>query len=183
MEVNLSATNDDYVTRYPLPGVPNPLLPADIANKEYVMSAVPQSIIPAGSTSVTNSIVPVDTGLRLPVLGDNHAYYVHVYGRLNGGTTAGGIRCGFTCSTTTSVIDFQFSNKNSQPNVISITNNNGNTGSTPLQTGNSPRLEITGLLMTSGVDGHLTFQFAQQVADASTLFLLGTSFMTLTQIF
>jgi len=32
----LSATNDAGVKRYALPGVPNPLLPGDIANKAYV---------------------------------------------------------------------------------------------------------------------------------------------------
>jgi len=37
----LSATNDAGVKRYALPGVPNPLLPADIANKAYVDSNSP----------------------------------------------------------------------------------------------------------------------------------------------
>lgn len=32
----MSATNDPFVNRFNLPGVPNPLLPADIANLDYV---------------------------------------------------------------------------------------------------------------------------------------------------
>lgn len=34
----MSATNDSGVKRYALPGVPNPILPADVANKAYVDS-------------------------------------------------------------------------------------------------------------------------------------------------
>ena len=36
----MSATNDPIVNRYNLPGVPTPILPADVANKAYVDAAV-----------------------------------------------------------------------------------------------------------------------------------------------
>ena len=49
----MSATNDGLVPRYTLPGVSNPVLPEDIANKAYVQyeyfrlaTWIPQSIIP-----------------------------------------------------------------------------------------------------------------------------------------
>ena len=181
MGVNLSATNDDYVARYALPGVPTPLLPADIVNKYFVEQRY-NSIIAQEDTDVTNSTVMVDTPLVLPVEGVDSLYRIQIYAPLFGGTTIAGIKCGFTCSTGQSLTDFQFTNKDAKPSSVRIHNNDGSTGSTPLQTGNEPRIQIDGTLLTSGADGHLRFQIAQKVAEATTLRMLFTSYMILTKI-
>lgn len=181
----MPATNDGFVNRYDLPGVPDPLLPNDVVNKKYVDRIDTFSIVqPSQSTDITNSTTPIDTALTLPVeAGDSaSSYYIHLYGALSGGTSVANIKCGFNCTTTQSIIDFQFTSKNSQPNSIRINNNDGSTGSTPLQTGNLPRIEITGLIVTQGLAGTLTFQFAQQVAENTTLRLMSQSFMSLHRI-
>jgi len=67
----LSSTNENRgVARYPLPGVPTPILDADIPNKAYVDAAsvglleITQSV----DQTVNNSTVLVDSELIIPVL-------------------------------------------------------------------------------------------------------------------
>jgi len=69
----LSSTNDATVKRYALPGVPTPVLPADIPNKAYVdaaIAAINQSVWTltektADQTVVSSTVLVTDPDLQI----------------------------------------------------------------------------------------------------------------------
>lgn len=184
----MSATNDPYVDRYALPGVPAPLLGADIVNKSYIDQRFlsTRGIIAQTVTAVTNSTTPVDTPLKISLPPIHSMYKIEVYGSMHGGTSTADMKCGFSCTSSSFFIDFQFTSKNSQPNSIRILSTSPATGTTPLQTGNNQsRVHIEGILVMDGgepSDRDVTFQFAQNVAEPTTLELGVESYMILTNL-
>jgi len=70
----LSATNDAGVKRYALPGVPNPVLPADIANKAYVDSLDFLTRVKAVTETKNNDAVLADDAELVIPLEANSVY-------------------------------------------------------------------------------------------------------------
>lgn len=73
----MSATNDPFLNRYKLPGVADPLLPGDIANKNYVDTSPGNTfgrVVKKVTQTVNNSSVLVDDDELFMLLTINKIY-------------------------------------------------------------------------------------------------------------
>lgn len=176
----MSATNDGTVNRVALPGVPDPLLPGDIVNKGYLENYLRRyvsSVVVYDPQTITNTTTLQSTQLTLPIEAQSD-YRFHVWAILSG-TTSASSKVSMISSTGGGAMRWQFSNKNSQPDIME---GSGASAEAQLQTGNIGRVELDGLYM-GNVAGSLTFQFAQKTAETSNLLLLSPSYMTLEKLY
>lgn len=179
----MSASNDGLIPRYALPGVSDPVLPADIVNKEYVDNFYngARAIMSNYQTTVTDSIVLVDTHLQL-IMKPHSYYFIHVWGEVIGFVSSN-IRYGFRTDPVDGAligVKTQLTNKDTQPNTIAA---NGGSTVTPLVNGNTSRIEVTGHAFNfSDNPATVIFQVAQGTAIANTTRFLSGSVMILTQL-
>lgn len=174
----MPATNDGYVDRYALPGVPWPRLEADVVNKEYVdRNPNLLNAILHAPAYVTNSTVFESTFLFLHTQ-PKTKYAIHLWAQTLGGTSAADMKCRFNASNY-SFLRWQFTEKNAQPSTI----HDNNSAQVNLQSGNEGRVEITGVLdNTTESVGTVVWEFAQAVADGTTLTVDTNSWFTLTRL-
>lgn len=176
----MSATNDGTINRYALPGVPDPVLPADVVNKNYVDTQFVEkkfrsSVGIIQSQIVNNNTTLQNTDLVLPV--EKNTQYVFRIFAILSGTTAAGSK--IEINVPSGGLFWQFTNRNSQPNCITAS---GTSAEAVLQTGNTGRVEITGSFTCFNGSGHLLMRFAQKTAEVSNLMLHGGSLMILDKI-
>ena len=175
----MSATNDGYIERFALPGVPDPLLPNDIVNKNYVDSIFVPTLraVLTSDKSITNTTTLSPTNLKLQTLFKGK-YAFQLFAQLAGTNTTAGFKCNFQMPATT-YARWQFTEKNSQPATI----NDGNVGTTTVATGNNGRVEISGVVEnTLFTPAYFIWAVAQNVADPSTLQIRTNSWLILTKL-
>lgn len=180
----MSATNDGLVDRYALPGVPNPILEADIVNKQTLEEMYPGAVMDI-PLAVYNTTVLQNSYLHV-TLKPRTSYALELFAVLSPGTNVTGIKCAFKITPTSPIIDpqifWQFSNKDSQPN---IPNGSEDYATSPLVSGNFSRIFITGEVSNrdvENIDRTLIFQFAQDIATPSNLVLGVGSYLRLTRL-
>lgn len=163
----MSATNDSGVKRYALPGVPTPILPADIVNKAYADANPHIRNFKAITQTVNNSEVQVNSvgqSIVLPI----GIYFVTVVNLMNG-TAAADMKQGFTFSGT---VVFSWAVPSLADTMLDI----GETVDAPLA-GIDSMGELFGIANVT-VAGTLQFQFSQVLAELSDTNLLENSCIT-----
>ena len=176
----MSATNDEYMKRFALPGCPTPLLPEDVVNKKYVDAAIQDKFLNVISnndqSNDTTDLQSTNLQLEVPY----GRYALHLWAWFTGTSTQAGIKSQFYVPPNTPLIDmrWQWTEKNAQPATLNETA----TPTTTLATGNDGRVEITGWLQNFDANpAYVSWRFAKNVAVGTPLVLKRNSWMTLTK--
>jgi len=168
----MSSTNENRgVARYPLPGVPTPILAADIANKAYVdlIRGFANSEIKSADQSVVSSTVLVDCDdLEFPIVnGRTYFWEAHLLVE-SGGVPDAKVSARFQSGAGTGLWGF-ISTGFTQTNAYGA-------GVSGISATWPQYFTIKGAFLCTG-NGVLAIQFAQVTSDALATSILASSFL------